>query len=299
MSDPYPAADSSTASAKPNRHRLLDRLLDRLLSLVRREPEDREGIVAVLDAARERELIDADAYSMLKGALAVSEQTAMDVMMPRARMDMLDVSQPIATLMPEIIETGHSRFPVFEGSRDNIIGVVMTKDLLRHLLNTELTLRDLVRPAVFIPESKRLNILLQEFRHNRNHIAVVIDEHGGITGLVTLEDVLEQIVGAIEDEYDVDGAKTIFPDGVRAWRILATTEIEAFNEALGADLPTGEFDTVGGWLAHELGHIPKRGDACLHGDLRIEVMRADARRALWLRAKARGKAEPVRVNTPA
>lgn len=299
MSDPYPAADSSTASAKPNRHRLLDRLLDRLLSLVRREPEDREGIVAVLDAARERELIDADAYSMLKGALAVSEQTAMDVMMPRARMDMLDVSQPIATLMPEIIETGHSRFPVFEGSRDNIIGVVMTKDLLRHLLNTELTLRDLVRPAVFIPESKRLNILLQEFRHNRNHIAVVIDEHGGITGLVTLEDVLEQIVGAIEDEYDVDGAKTIFPDGVRAWRILATTEIEAFNEALGADLPTGEFDTVGGWLAHELGHIPKRGDACLHGDLRIEVMRADARRALWLCAKARGKAEPVRVNTPA
>jgi magnesium and cobalt transporter len=246
-----------------------------------------------------RELIDADAYSMLKGALAVSEQTAVDVMMPRARMDMLDVSLPIATLMPEIIEAGHSRFPVFEGSRDNIIGVVMTKDLLRHLLNTELTLRDLVRPAVFIPESKRLNILLQEFRRNRNHIAVVIDEHGGITGLVTLEDVLEQIVGAIEDEYDVDGAKTIFPDGVRAWRILATTEIEAFNDALGADLPTGEFDTVGGWLANELGHIPKRGDACLHGELRIEVMRADARRALWLRAKARGKAEPVRVNTPA
>jgi magnesium and cobalt transporter len=216
-------------------------------------------------------------------------------MVPRARMDLLDVSQSIATLMPEIIETAHSRFPVFEGSRDNIIGVVMTKDLLRHLLNTELTLRDLVRPAVFIPESKRLNVLLQEFRRNRNHIAIVIDEHGAITGLVTLEDVLEQIVGAIEDEYDVDGAKTIFPDGVRAWRLLATTEIEAFNKALNADLPTGEYDTVGGWLAHELGHIPKRGDACQHGDLRIEVMRADARRALWLRAKARRKAEPLRV----
>jgi magnesium and cobalt transporter len=291
MSDPYPAADSSTTSAESNR----PRLLDRILSLVRREPEDREGIVAVLDAARERELIDADAYSMLKGALAVSEQTADDIMVPRARMDLLDVSQSIATLMPEIIETAHSRFPVFEGSRDNIIGVVMTKDLLRHLLNTELTLRDLVRPAVFIPESKRLNVLLQEFRRNRNHIAIVIDEHGAITGLVTLEDVLEQIVGAIEDEYDVDGAKTIFPDGVRAWRLLATTEIEAFNKALNADLPTGEYDTVGGWLAHELGHIPKRGDACQHGDLRIEVMRADARRALWLRAKARRKAEPLRV----
>jgi magnesium and cobalt transporter len=294
MSDPYPAAESSTPSAKPNR----PRLLDRLLSLVRREPEDREGIMAVLDAARDRSLIDADAYSMLKGALAVSEQTAVDVMVPRARMDMLDVSQSISTLMPEIIEAAHSRFPVFEGSRENIIGVVMTKDLLGHLLNPELTLRDLVRPAVFIPETKRLNVLLQEFRRNRNHIAVVIDEHGGITGLVTLEDVLEQIVGAIEDEYDVEGAKTIFPDGVRAWRILATTEIEAFNEALGADLPTGEYDTVGGWLAHELGHIPKRGDACQHGELRIEVMRADARRALWLRAKARGKAEPVRA-TPA
>ena len=276
MSDPYPASDASSTSAKPNR----PRLLDRILSLVRREPEDREGIVAVLDAARERELIDADAYSMLKGALAVSEQTAVDIMVPRVRMDLLDVSQPIATLMPEIIETAHSRFPVFEGARDNIIGVVMTKDLLRHLLNTELTLRDLVRPAVFIPESKRLNVLLQEFRRNRNHIAIVIDEHGGITGLVTLEDVLEQIVGAIEDEYDVDGAKTIFPDGVHAWRLLATTEIEAFNKTLDADLPAGEYDTVGGWLAHELGHIPKRGDA---------------RRALWLRAKARRKAEPMRV----
>ena len=255
--------------------------------------------MAVLEAARERDLIDADAYSMLKGALAVSEQTAVDVMVPRARMDMLDVSQPISALMPEIIEAAHSRFPVFEGTRDNIIGVVMTKDLLRHLVNTNLTLRDLVRPAVFIPESKRLNILLQDFRRNRNHIAIVIDEHGGITGLVTLEDVLEQIVGAIEDEYDVDGAKTIFPDGVRAWRILATTQIKVFNETLGADLPTGEYDTVGGWLAHELGHIPKRGDACQHGDLRIEVMRADPRRALWLRAKARGKAEPLRVNPPA
>lgn len=251
--------------------------------------------MAVLDAARERELIDQDAYSMLKGALAVSEQTAVDIMVLRARMDLLDVSQPISTLMPQIIEAAHSRFPVFEGSRDNIIGVVMTKDLLRYVVNPELTLRDLVRPAVFIPETKRLNVLLQEFRSNRNHIAVVIDEHGGITGLVTLEDVLEQIVGAIEDEYDVDGVKTIFPDGVDAWRILATTEIDMFNETLGVSLPEGEYDTVGGWLAHELGHIPKRGDVCQHGELRIEVMRADARRALWLKAKLRGNAQALRV----
>ncbi len=283
MSDPYPAAETSTDSAKASP----PRLIDRLLSLVRREPEDREGIMTVLDAARARNLIDSDSYSMLKGALAVSEQTVVDVMVPRARMDLLDVSESIADLLPDIIETAHSRFPVFEESRDNIIGVVMTKDLLRHMIHPALTLRDLVRPAVFIPETKRLNVLLQEFRSNRNHIAVVIDEHGGITGLVTLEDVLEQIVGEIEDEYDVAGEQTIFSDGAQAWRVLATTEIQAFNTALHTKLPDGDYDTVGGWLAHALGRIPHRGDFCLHKDLRIEVMRADTRRALWLRVKRR------------
>ena len=283
MSDPYPAADTLAHSAKTTR----PRFIDRLLSLVRREPEDREGIMAVLVAARERNLIDSDSYSMLKGALAVSEQTAMDVMVPRARMELLDVNESIADLLPSIIETAHSRFPVFEESRDNIIGVVMTKDLLRHMIDQTLTLRDLVRPAVFIPETKRLNILLQEFRSNRNHIAVVIDEHGGIAGLVTLEDVLEQIVGAIEDEYDVEGEQTIFSDGAQAWRVLATTEIAAFNLALRGTLPEGEYDTVGGWLAHALGRIPRRGDVYLHDELRIEVMRADPRRALWLRVKRR------------
>ena len=283
MSDPYPAADTLAHSAKTTR----PRFIDRLLSLVRREPEDREGIMAVLVAARERNLIDSDSYSMLKGALAVSEQTAMDVMVPRARMELLDVNESIADLLPSIIETAHSRFPVFEETRDNIIGVVMTKDLLRHMIDQTLTLRDLVRPAVFIPETKRLNILLQEFRSNRNHIAVVIDEHGGIAGLVTLEDVLEQIVGAIEDEYDVEGEQTIFSDGAQAWRVLATTEIAAFNLALRGTLPEGEYDTVGGWLAHALGRIPRRGDVYLHDELRIEVMRADPRRALWLRVKRR------------
>jgi magnesium and cobalt transporter len=283
MSDPYPAAEISTESAKTSR----PRLIDRLLSLVRREPEDREGIMTVLDTARARNLIDSDSYSMLKGALAFSEQTVVDVMVPRARMDLLDVNDSIATLLPDIIETAHSRFPVFEESRDNIIGVVMTKDLLRHMVDPTLTLRDLVRPAVFIPETKRLDVLLQEFRSKRNHIAVVIDEHGGITGLVTLEDILEQIVGEIEDEYDVAGEQTIFSDGAQAWRVLATTEIEAFNSALNTNLPDGDYDTVGGWLAHALGRIPHRGDFCVHEDLRIEVMRADARRALWLRVKRR------------
>jgi len=287
MSDPYPAAEAPSSSTQTPRTR--QSLLDRLLSLVRHEPEDREGIMAVLDAARARNLIDADSFSMLKGALAVSEQTAIDVMVPRARMDLLDASDSIETLMPQIIETAHSRFPVFEGSRENVIGIVITKDLLRHMMTPTITLRELIRPAVFIPETKRLNVLLQEFRSNRNHIAIVIDEHGGISGLVTLEDVLEQIVGAIEDEYDVDGEKTIFADGVNAWRVLATTEIELFNEIIQTTLPEGDYDTVGGWLAHALGHIPRRGDKCLHDDLQIEVMRADSRRALWLRVQRRNQ----------
>lgn len=295
MSDPYPAADSTTPSVNPNRPR--HSLLDRLVSLVRREPEDREDIMVVLDAARERELIDADAYSMLKGALAMSEQTAMDVMVPRARMDMLDASESIETLLPQIIETAHSRFPVFEGSKENIIGIVMTKDLLGHMINPDLTLRELVRPAVFIPETKRLNILLQEFRRNRNHIAVVIDEHGGITGMVTLEDVLEQIVGEIEDEYDIEGEKTIFADGNHAWRVMATTEIEVFNETIKTSLPEGEYDTVGGWLAHELGRIPKRGDTVKFEDLQVEVLRADTRRALWLRVRRRHLANAFNTKT--
>ena len=166
MSDPYPAA------TPPPARRARQSLIDRILSLVRHEPEDREDIKAVLDAARNRDLIDPDSYSMLKGALAVSEQAADDVMVPRSRMDMLDVGEPIEALMPQIVETAHSRFPVFEGSRDNIIGVVMTKDLLRHMIRPAQTLRDFVRPAVFIPQTKRLNVLLQDFRINRNHIAI-------------------------------------------------------------------------------------------------------------------------------
>lgn len=281
MSDPSPAA--SPTPARPARQSLIDRIL----SLVRREPEDREDIKAVLDAARSRDLIDPDSYSMLKGALAVSEQAAGDVMVPRSRMDMLDVDESIETLMPQIVEAAHSRFPVFEGSRDNIIGVVITKDLLRLMTRPALTLRDFVRPAVFIPQTKRLNVLLQEFRINRNHIAIVIDEHGGIAGLVTLEDVLEQIVGEIEDEHDVGGETTIFPDGPNAWRVLATTEIEDFNASFDTEIPEGDYDTVGGWLAHALGHIPRRGEHQMLDGLRIEVLRADSRHALWLRVKRR------------
>jgi len=166
------------------------------------EPEDRDDIKAVLETALHRHVLDADAYAMISGALDVATQTAADIMVPRSKMNMLDISKPLADILPDIIETGHSRFPVYEDDRDNIVGILLAKDLLLSLSNPAIDLRPLVRPAVFIPETKRLNVLLHEFRSSRNHLAIVVDEHGGISGLVTMEDVLEQIVGDIEDEYD-------------------------------------------------------------------------------------------------
>lgn len=281
MSDPYPAADAQTRTAKPANKSLLDRLL----SMVRREPEDREGIKAFLEAAHERKLLDSEAYSMIKGALAVSERTVADIMVPRQRMDLLDVAQPLPQLLGVVIETAHSRFPVYENDRDNIIGVLLAKDLLRFMLEPGLEVRSLIRPAMFIPESKRLNVLLHDFQAGSSHLAIVIDEHGGISGLVTMEDVLEEIVGDIEDEYDEDDEDSIFPEGENQWRVMASTQISRFNEVFQTDLPDDEYDSVGGWLGGALGRIPKRGDSAVHGGLRIEVIRADARRALWLRAR--------------
>jgi magnesium and cobalt transporter len=170
MPDPYPAADSPASTHKSSKS-----LLDRVLSLVRREPEDREGIKTFLDAAHDRALLDAESYTMIKGALAVSERTVADIMVPRSRMDLLDVSQPLQQLLATIVETAHSRFPVYEDDRDNILGILLAKDLLRYMLDPSIELRSLIRPAIFIPEAKRLNVLLREFRSARNHIAIVID----------------------------------------------------------------------------------------------------------------------------
>ncbi|WP_144636678.1 HlyC/CorC family transporter [Bordetella genomosp. 13] len=293
MSDPYPATDAPARNAKSSKS-----LLDRVLGLVRREPEDREGIKAVLEAAHDRELIDAESYSMIKGALAVSELTVADIMVPRARMDLLDIAQPLPQLLAIVIETAHSRFPVYEDDRDNIIGILLAKDLLRCMLEPGIELRALVRPAVFIPEAKRLNVLLRDFRVSRNHQAIVIDEHGGISGLVTMEDVLEEIVGDIEDEYDEDDDASIIPEGENQWRLLAATEISHFNDTFHTELPDDDYDSVGGWLGGELSRIPKRGDSAVHGDLRIEVIRADARRALWLRVRRLPQRQPSESVTP-
>ncbi|GAA4340830.1 transporter associated domain-containing protein [Pigmentiphaga soli] len=285
MSDSAPSQAYAPRTPKP----APKTFFERLSALIHREPEDREDLKAVLEAAYGRDLLDAEALSMIEGVLAVSELAAGDIMVPRSRMDMLDVAQPIQALLPGVIETAHSRFPVYEDHRDNVIGILLAKDLLRCMCDQGIELRSLLRPAVFIPESKRLNVLLREFRSNRNHIAIVVDEHGGTAGLITIEDVLEQIVGEIEDEYDdATLEQSIFPDGRNRWRVMAVTDIRRFNETFGSSLDDDEYDTVGGWLGGALGRIPRRGDHIERDGLRIDVIRADARRALWLRVERLG-----------
>src|SRR6266702_3101624 len=218
-------------------------LLERLSALLMREPEDREQLVKLLHSAFERNLLDGDALSMIEGALQVSEMQVRDIMVPRSQMDVIDVNETPEKFIPHVIATAHSRFPVIE------------------------------------PESKRLNVLLREFRANRNHMAVVVDEYGGVAGLVTIEDVLEQIVGDIEDEYDFDESEdNIVREQSGYYRVKAQTEIADFNKVFGTQFSDTEFDTVGGLVLHRLGRLPKRGEVITVGGLRFQVLRGDSRR---------------------
>ena len=244
-----------------------------------REPEDREQLVKLLHSAYERNLLDADALSMMEGVLQVSERQVREIMIPRAQMDVIDISEPPEKFIPFVIETAHSRFPVTDGDKDNIIGILLAKDLLRYYAGEEFDVRDMLRPAVFVPEAKRLNVLLRDFRSNRNHIALVADEYGGVSGMITIEDVLEQIVGDIEDEYDFDDDEdNIVPDDAGLYRVKADTEIADFNEALGTEFSDEECDTVGGLVLKATGQLPKRGDRIQIGGLTFTVLRADSRR---------------------
>ncbi|MBI5936953.1 MAG: CBS domain-containing protein [Betaproteobacteria bacterium] len=254
-------------------------LIERLTSWLLREPEDREQLLAVLHAAYDNNLLDADALTMIEGVLQVSERQVREIMIPRSQMDMVDINDPPEKLLPFVIETAHSRFPVIDGERDDVIGILLAKDLLRVCMGEEMDLRDWLRPAIFVPESKRLNVLLREFRASRNHIAIVVDEYGGVAGLVTIEDVLEQIVGDIEDEYDYDEAEAnILRDKSGGWRVKAQTEIADFNETVGATLPEEEFDTVGGLVINRFGRLPKRGETIEIDGFRFQILRADSRR---------------------
>ncbi|HEX4918466.1 MAG TPA: transporter associated domain-containing protein [Limnobacter sp.] len=286
MSDPSP----SQASTKRERG-----LLERLSSLLLREPEDREQLLEVLQQAHERNLLDADALSMIEGVMQVGELAARDIMIPRAQMDLINVSDPLANILAFAVEKAHSRFPVYEGERDNIIGVLLAKDLLQLQSRSDITLQGMLRPAVFIPETKRLNVLLRDFRLNRNHIALVVDEFGGVAGLVTIEDVLEQIVGDIEDEYDFDehADHIVSLEGQDAglYRVKAVTELEQFNEAFGTSYSNGHSETIGGLLSDHLGRVPRRGESILLAPMRFDVIRADARKIHVLRVRRLNEAE--------
>ncbi len=254
-------------------------LFERLSALLTRAPEDREQLLELLHTAFERNLLDADALSIIEGALSVSDIQVREIMVPRAQMDVIAIGATPEKIAEFVIEAAHSRFPAIGEHRDDMVGILLAKDLLRYFADREFDLRDTLRPAVFIPESKRLNILLREFRVSRNHMAIVVDEYGGVSGLVTIEDVLEQIVGDIDDEYDFDeAADNIVLDNSGRYRVKATTEIADFNGAFGTDLLSDEFDTLGGLVIQHLGRLPKRGETLQLGGLRIQVLRADSRR---------------------
>ena len=259
-------------------------LLERLSALLLREPEDREQLIGLLRAAHDNNLLDADGLTMVEGVLQVSEMQARDIMVPRAQMDVIDVNEPPDRFIPFVIDTAHSRFPVVGDNKDDVIGILLAKDLLRYYAGEEeFDVRDMLRPAVFIPESKPLNVLLREFRKSRNHIAIVVDEYGGVAGMITIEDVLEQIVGDIEDEYDFDEAEdNIVPEKRGMFRVKAITEIADFNEAFGSTFGDDEFDTIGGVVLKQFGRVPKRGEQVTIGQLNFRVLRADSRRIYLL-----------------
>jgi magnesium and cobalt transporter len=254
-------------------------LLERLSHLLLREPEDREQLVELLHSAYENHLMDSDSLAMIEGVLQVSEMQVRDIMIPRSQMDVIDITDSPETFIPHVIETAHSRFPVIEDDKNDVIGILLAKDLLRYYAGEDFEVRDMLRPAVFIPMSKRLNILLKEFRSTRNHIAIVVDEYGGVAGMVTIEDVLEQIVGDIEDEYDYDEDEdNIIQNADGTYRVKALTEIDDFNEIVGTQFSDEEFSTIGGLIVNKFGHLPKRGEKIMLENLSIKVVRADSRR---------------------
>ena len=259
-------------------------LLERLSALLMREPGDRSELTQLLRSAYSRNLLDADALSILEGELTVSEMAVRDIMVPRAQVDFIDINEPVEKFVKQVIATAHSRFPVIDQNRDDVIGVLLAKDLLRFYAGEEeFNVREMLRPAVFVPEAKRLNVLLREFRASRNHMAIVIDEYGGVAGLVTIEDVLEQIVGDIEDEYDFDEASdNILPEPGGRHRVKALTQIADFNAAFGTHLSDEAADTIGGYLIKHLGRLPKRGESVVMEGLRFQVLRADSRRVYTL-----------------
>lgn len=274
-----------------NNHSSKPSWFERLSKALLREPQDREQLISLLREAEQRDLIDSNALAMIEGVLQISEMQVRDIMIPRAQMVVIEQEKEPEQFLPMVIESGHSRFPVIGENRDEVVGILLAKDLLSYRLDPKqrFLIRDLLRPTVFVPEGKHLNTLLQEFRLNRNHMAIVVDEYGGVAGLVTIEDVLEQIVGEIEDEYDIDEETFIKKISDNQYTVKALTPIEEFNEYFSAKLSDEEFDTVGGLVMQAFGHLPKRGEVTTIRHFRFKVLHADNRRIRLLRVTLRKK----------
>jgi magnesium and cobalt transporter len=264
--------------------------LQKLAEMLHPGPDSKDELIETLVEAQENDVIGLQSREMLEGVIRMSDMTAGDVMVAAPRMDLININAPYEELLHVIIDTAHSRFPVYEDEKENIIGILLAKDLLKLQRAPELNIRALLRSVAFVPESKGLNDLLREFRGNRNHLAIVIDEFGRVAGLVTIEDVLEQIVGEIEDEFDIaEEAGDIFGLGDHTYRVSGDTAIERVNEAFGVDLPESDFETIGGLVAHEMGHVPKRGESVGLSGLQFLVLHTKGGAVRWF------KVSPVSV----
>ena len=289
MSDPHPARHSEKEDKRT--------FLQKLAEFIHPGPDSTDELIETLAEAQDNNIIGAESRLMLEGVIRMADMSAGDVMVPATRMDFLDIGASMDELLHQVIDTAHSRFPVFENDRENIIGILMAKDLLKLQRAPELNIRALLRPAVFVPESKGLNDLLRDFRGNRNHLAIVIDEFGRVAGLITIEDVLEQIVGEIEDEFDMpedEGDIFALPD--RTYRVSGDTPIERVNDAfdvvLISDDPEDHFETIGGLVAHTMGHVPKRGERHALGGLDFVVLHTKGGAVRWF------KVSPSKVLVP-
>jgi len=254
---------------------------EKITQAITGEPRDRKELVDLLRDSEQRNLLEADSLAMIEGVMQVSEMHVRDIMIPRSQMEVINQNLAPEEFLPAVIKSGHSRFPVIGENRDEIEGILLAKDLLTYFADGEgakFEIKDLMRTPVFIPESKRLNVLLKEFRSNRNHMAIVIDEYGGVAGLVTIEDVLEQIVGEIEDEYDIDEDTFIMKYSHDHFSVKALTPIEEFNEYFETSLSEDEFDTIGGLVMNSFGHLPSRGESISIGGFNFTILRADKRR---------------------
>lgn len=282
--------DSNGPSTEPKHSRgsLGQRMVTRMFSSVIPKPNSSPELLETLREAQENAVIDQDALQMLEGVLQVADMQVREVMIPRAQMVVLERDAQYNDLLKLIVESGHSRFPVVDDNRDDVVGILLAKDVLRYeaaKIERPFSIREVIRPAVFIPESKRLNVLLREFRDSRNHMAIVVDEYGGVAGLVTIEDVLEQIVGEIDDEHDIDTGSSIFRHDKQRYSVKALTDVEEFNQYFKADLNVEAMDTIGGLVMQAFGYMPKRGEHIEYEGFDFTVLRADSRRIYLLQVK--------------